>query len=108
MNLIRQTRDFIFGVLAIGVTPVIVYLGMFLLWLGAAYIFRDSVLALSAATSVIAPILAVLALLLAIRWRKTHRLLPASTFPAEVILGVILGVVSFIVLVALWRGALRD
>jgi hypothetical protein len=112
MRFFRLTWDFIFGVLIIGTAPLVAFLLVsFASSRAVGYparlntVVQKIVFAVSIATSIAAPLVA---LWLVIRWRKRHRVLPASMIRAEVLLGLLAGGAYFIYMMAMWAFASID
>jgi len=103
MSRLANLGDFVFGVVLLAATPILVFLGaafvaaqisLFEGYRLTDYLGRWAVLGISLTS-----------FLLACMWRRKHRRISSSVFPVEVITSVICGVVFMFVLLLTWYAA---
>ena len=103
MTLLKQVSDFIFGVLLLGATPILIFSGMG--YVASRFLEKSQFLERLFLWCILP--LAFISFLMVCKWRKLHRSSPVSFFPLEVVLGVVFGLSFIVVWIAASYAAVR-
>lgn len=101
MSRLAHFGDFVLGVALLGATPILVFTGCTFIETQISLFEGDTLGDFLGRRATFG--ISFLSFILACRWRRTHRRIPISAFPLEVILSVICGLgFMYVLLLSLW------